>query len=128
MPGAHGAVLDLAHHDVVALVARLRLGEAEAGHVRGAEGGSGDVDVLDRVGRHPGGVLDGDHALVGGLVGQRGAVDDVPDRVDAGGAGPHRAVDLDQAVLGQLYAGGLQAERADVRRAPGGDDQPIGLA
>ena len=49
--GADGAVLDLADDDVVALLARLGLGEAEAGDVRGAEGGAGDVDVLDRVGR-----------------------------------------------------------------------------
>ncbi len=49
-PRADRAVLDLADGDVVTLLARLRLGETEAGDVRRAERSPRDVDVLDRVG------------------------------------------------------------------------------
>ena len=84
--GADGAVLDLADDDVVALLARLLLGEPEAGDVGRAERRARDVDVLDRVRLQPGGVLDGDDALVGRLVRERRAGDEVADRVDALGA------------------------------------------
>jgi hypothetical protein len=47
--GADRAVVDLADHDVHALLARLGLREAEGGDVRRAEGGPRDVDVLERV-------------------------------------------------------------------------------
>src|SRR3954464_6808907 len=63
-PGADRAVVDLAHDDVHVLLAGLLLGEAERGDVRRAERRARDVDVLDRVGLHPGRVLDRDHALV----------------------------------------------------------------
>ena len=77
---------------------------------------------------HPGGVLDGDDALVGGLVRERGAGDEVADRVDARGAGAHRAVDLDQAALAELDAGRVEAEGFDVGAAPGGDHEPVSFA
>ena len=95
--GADGAVLDLADDDVVAGLAGLRLGEAERATfgvqnvARGMSGYSIGCVVL------AGGVLDGDDALVGGLVRERGAGDEVADRLDALAARAQRAVDLDQA-------------------------------
>ena len=61
-------------------------------------------------------------------MGQRRPVHEVADRVDALHVGAHRAVDLDQPVLGELDAGGVQAQRLDVGAAAGGDDQPVHLA
>src|SRR5215210_9040047 len=66
------AVVDLADHDVEALLARLLLREPERADVRRAERRAGDVDVLDRMRLHAGRVLDGDDALVGRLVRERG--------------------------------------------------------
>src|SRR3954449_4080573 len=54
------AVVDLADDDVEALLARLLLREAERPDVGGAERRARDVLVLDRVGLHPGRVLDRD--------------------------------------------------------------------
>ena len=79
---ADGAVLDLADDDVVAGLLGLLLGQPERGDVRRAERRARDVDVDERVRRVPGGVLGGDDALVGGLVRERGAGDEVADRVD----------------------------------------------
>jgi hypothetical protein len=59
---------------------------------------------------HPGGVLDGDDALVGRLVGERGAAHEVADRVDALGARAERAVDVDEAAVVELDAGLLEPE------------------
>ncbi len=72
-------------------------------------------------------VLGGDDALVGGLVGERRAVHEVTDRVDALQARTHRAVDLDETVLVELDAGLAEAEGLDVRSAPGGDDEVVDL-
>ena len=72
-PAADRAVGHLADDHVVALLARLRLGQAERADVGRAEGGARDVHVGDRVRRQPGDVLRGDDALVGGLVRERGA-------------------------------------------------------
>jgi hypothetical protein len=69
---ADGAVLELADDDVEALLARLLLGQPERRDVRRAERRARDVDQLDRVRLEPGRVLDGDDALVGRLVGERG--------------------------------------------------------
>src|SRR6476469_9103017 len=126
--GADGAVLDLADHDVVAGLARLRLGQSERCDVGRAEGRAGHVDVLDRVGLQAGGVLDGDAALVGGLVRQRGAVHEVADRPHALEARALLAVDVDEAARVELDAGLLEPEALDVGPAAGGDDQPVGLA
>src|SRR5215218_452726 len=126
--GADRAVLDLADHDVDALLARLLLGQPERADGRGAERRARDVDVLDRVGLQPGGVLDGDHALVGGLVRERRAQDQVADRVDALRGGAQRAVDRDQAAVVELDAGLVEPERLDVGPAPGGDDEVVRLA
>ena len=126
--GADRAVLDLADHDVDALLARLLLREAERADGRGAERRPRDVDVLDRVGLEAGGVLDGDDALVGGLVGERRAAHEVADRVDALGGGAQRAVDVDQAAVVELDARRLEPEALDVGAAAGGDDEVVGLA
>ena len=80
--GADRAVGHLADDDVVALLARLRLGQAEARDVRRAEGRARDVDVHERMGLEPGGSLDGDDPLVGRLVRERRAGREVADRVD----------------------------------------------
>ncbi len=82
-PAADGAVWHLADDHVVALLARLRLGQPEGADVRRAERRAGDVDVGERMGLAPGGVLDGDDALVRGLVRERGAGDQVADRIHA---------------------------------------------
>src|SRR5919199_5571378 len=89
-PRADGAVLELADDDVVALLARLLLGQAEAADVRRAKGRARDVDVLERVRLHARGRLDRDDALVGGLVRQRRPVYEVADRVDAVERRAHR--------------------------------------
>src|SRR6187200_2935511 len=104
-PRADRAVLDLADDDVVAGLLGLLLGEAERADVRRAERRARDVGVLDRVRLLAGGVLDGDDALVGGLVRERWAGDEVADRVDAVAARAQRAVDLDEPAVEPLDAG-----------------------
>ena len=79
--------------DVIALLARLFLGQAEGADVRRAEGRAGDIDVGDRVGLAPGDVLGGDDALVGGLVSERRTGDEVADRINAVARCAHRTVD-----------------------------------
>ena len=125
--GADRAVVDLADDDVEALLARLLLGEPERADVGRAERRARDVDVLDRVRLQPGRVLDGDDALVGGLVGERRAVDEVADRVDALGRRAQRAVDLDQPAVVELDAGLVEPEALDVGPAAGGDHEPVDL-
>ena len=109
-------------------LARLRLGQAEARHVRRAERRARDVDVLEPVGLHARRVLDRDDALVGRLVGERRTGDEIADRVDAVGRRAHAAVDLQQAALVDLDARVGQAEHVDVGAPAGGDDQPLDLA
>src|SRR3954465_5656383 len=75
--GPDRAVLDLADDDVVALLARLLLGQPERSGGGRAERRPGDVEVADRMSGQAGGVLDGDDALIRGLVGQRRAGDEV---------------------------------------------------
>ena len=109
-------------------LARLLLGQPERGDVRRAERRARDVGVLERVRLHAGRVLDGDDALVGGLVGERGAAHDVADRVDVLLRRALAAVDVDQPAVVELDAGRVEAERLDVRAAAGGDHEPVGLA
>src|SRR4051812_43456908 len=124
---ADRAVLELADDDVVARLLRLLLGQAERADVRRAERRARDVDVLDRVRLLARGVLDGDDALVGGLVRERRAGDEIADRIDAVAARLQRAVDLDEAVVLALDAGVVQPEALDVGAAPGRDDEPVDL-
>src|SRR3954466_13302761 len=116
--GADGAVLDLADGDVVAGLARLLLGQPERRDVGVAEGRARDVDVLDRVRLETGGVLDSDDPLVGGLVGQSRAADEVADGPHAVGARAQRAVHLDEPVLTRLDARLIEPEPLDVGAAP----------
>ena len=60
-------------------------------------------------------------------MGERGAVDEVADRVDAGARGAHRAVDLAPAALVELDARLGQAEALDVGAAAGGDHEVVDL-
>jgi hypothetical protein len=126
--GADRAVVDLADDDVEALLLRLLLGEAERADVGRAERRARDVDVLDRVRLHPGGVLDGDDALVGRLVGERGAAYEVADRIDALDVRAERAVDVDHAAVVELDARLLEPEALDVGAAAGGDHEPVDLS
>ena len=84
--------------------------------------------MVERVRLEAGDVLDRDDALVGRLVGQRGAGDQVADRVDAFARRAQRAVDLDQAALVELDAGRVEAERLDVGPAARRDHEVLGLA
>src|SRR5215217_7084858 len=124
---ADRAVVDLADHDVEALLARLLLREPERADVRGAERRARDVLVLDRVRLHAGGVLDGDDALVGRLVRERGAAHEVADRVHALQRRAQRAVDVDQPAVVELDPGLLEAEPFDVGTAAGRDHEPVDL-
>ncbi len=106
-------------------VDRLLLGEPETRDVRVAEGRARDVDVFDRMRRQAGGVLDGDDALVGRLVRECRAGNEIADRVRTRQRRAHRAVHRDQAPLGQRDARLLEAETLDVGRAPRGDDEVV---
>ena len=76
-----------------------------------------------------GGVLDGDDALVGGLVRERRAGDEVADRVDALAADVRSAPSTSIRPLSSSFdAGVVEAEALDVGAAAGGDDEPVGLA
>ena len=92
-----------------------------------AERRARDVDVLDRVRLHAGGVLDGDDALVGGLVGERGAGREVAYRVDPVGGGLLAAVDLELAALAELEPDRGEVQRVDVGAAAAGDRQVVDL-
>ena len=61
-------------------------------------------------------------------MGERGAADDVADRVDVLHRRAQAPVDLDQAAVVELDAGLVEAERLDVGPAPGGDHEPVDLA
>ena len=81
-----------------------------------------------RVGLEPGGVLDGDDPLVGGLVGERRAGDEVADRVHALACDVRIAPStFDQALLVERDARLVEAQPLDVGPAAGGDDQVVDL-
>ncbi len=124
---ADPAELLLADLDVVARLLRRRLGQADAGDLRVAEGGAGDQVLVDRVGLGAGRVLDRDDALLGGLVGERLGVDQVADRVDLRVRGPLVLVDLDLAVLLELDPGLVEAQALDVGGAAAGDAEVVDL-
>ena len=85
---ADSAELEAADLDVVTGFLGRRLGQADRGDLRVAEGGAGDEVNVDGVGRRVRDRLDRDDALLGGLVGERGAAHEVADREDllVGGA------------------------------------------
>ena len=72
-----------------------------------------------RVGRHAGGVLRSDDPLVGRLVGECRAGDEVADRVDALARRALRAVDGDQPAIVERDPGSIESERRDIGPAPG---------
>ncbi len=81
----------------------------------------------ERVCLQAGGVLDGDDALIRGLVRERGAGNEIADRIHALPRGSLGAVHLHEPPLVQLDAGVGQAEPLDVGAAPGGDHQIVDL-
>ena len=72
----------------------------------------------------PGDLLDAQHALVAGLVGEPGRAGDVADGVDAGLAGAAPLVDHDVAAL-DLHAGALEAEILGVAGDADGHDHAL---
>ena len=75
-----------------------------------------------------GGVLDGDDALVGGLVRERRAGDEVADRVEPCAlvrSAPSTSI---RPSSSSLTPASVEAEALDVGAAAGGDDEPVGLA
>ena len=79
------------------------------------------------MGAQPGRVLGRDDPLVGRLVGERRAGDEVADRVHPGAAGAQRTVHPHEPPLVELHAGIGEAERLDVSAAPGADDDVVDL-
>src|SRR5215210_2275957 len=110
---ADGPERELRLLDFVTLLLGLRLVEPERGYFRTAEGDArNEVTVLGhRV--LTGHVLDGDDALVSGLVGEPETPDYVPRRVHAVLARPPIPVDLDDAPPIDLDAGRVEVEVLD---------------
>jgi hypothetical protein len=79
------------------------------------------VDVLV-----PGDDVGGDEPLVGRGVGQEQAADDVADRVQVRLAGPHPAVDLDEAAV-ELGLRRFEADVLDIGRPARGDEELGGI-
>ena len=96
--------------DVVALLPGLRLGVAEGGDLRLAEGRPRDhVEVdLDRLGVAD--RLRGHDAHRLGGVGEHQLAGHVTDRVDTVDVGAAAGVDLDRAAIGELHADRVEAE------------------
>src|SRR5207248_4332434 len=101
---ADGSVGNLAHYHLVALLARLGLGQPKRAHVRLAEGRARHVHERERVRLLPGRVLYGDDALIGRLVRERGPGHQIADRIDPLARGALGAVDAYQAPLVELDA------------------------
>src|SRR3954453_21507124 len=120
---ADGPERELGLVDLVALIFGLRLGEPERGHLGAAEGDARDeVPILGhRV--LAGHVLDGDNALVPGLVGEPEATYHVAGRVHAVLGRPPVLVDLDDAALAHLDVGNVQIEVLDNGLAPDRDEK-----
>ena len=93
---AVGGERELRDLDVVALVAGLRLGQAEAGDLRLTERRAGHHPVVaERQGLRAGDGLGRHHTLRLGDVGQLQLARDVADRVDVRHVGAHVVVDAD---------------------------------
>src|SRR3546814_7004598 len=73
---------------------------------------------------HPGDLLDADHALVAGLVGEPGCADEVADGVDALLARPEPFVDDDMAAV-DLHLGAVQADVLDIAGDADGEHDPV---
>src|SRR5215207_11370289 len=124
---ADGPERELRLLDFVAFFFGLRLVEPERGYFRTAEGDARDeVAVLGhRV--LAGHVLDGDDALVSGLVGEPETPDYVPRRVHAVLGRPPVPIHLDDAALIDLDAGRVEVEVLDNGLPSDCDEQRLGL-
>src|SRR5919107_198717 len=113
--------------DFVTFLLSLRLVEPEGSYFRTAEGDArNEVAVLGH-GVLAGHVLDGDDALVSGLVGEPETPDYVPCRVDAVFGRPSVPVHLDDATLIDLDAGRFEVEVLDNGLPSDCDEQSFGL-
>ena len=105
----------------------LGLGYAHACDLRVAEGGPGDQVLVHGMGLSAGGVLNGNHALLGRLVRERLLPDQVADRVDLLVRRALVLVDLDLPVLVGLDPGVPELQRLGVGCAPAGDAEIVHL-
>src|SRR5919112_2308377 len=112
---------------LVTFLLGLRLRESERGHLGPTEGNARDeVSVFGhRV--LAGHVLDGDDALVSGLVREPEPPGYVPCRVHAVLGRPSVPVHLDDAALVDLHAGRVEVEVLGYGLPPDGDEQCLGL-
>src|SRR5918994_804515 len=124
---ADGPEGELGLVDLVALFLGLGFGEPERGHLGAAEGDARDeVTILGQgvLARH---MLDGDDALVPGLVGEPEAPDHVTGRVHAVFGGTSVLVYLDDAAVAHLHVGHVQVEVLDHGLASDGDEECLRL-
>ena len=105
----------------------LGLGEPHGRHFRVAVGAVGDVAVVDGPVSRSGDVLHRHDALVRALVGEQRRARAVADREDAGHAGLHVRVDLDETVAGGRHASSFQPDVLDVGDAPDRGKDVVGL-
>ena len=106
--------------------ARLRLGQAHAGHLRMAVGAGRNASGVERVRLHPGDVLHADHAFVAGLVREPRRAGHVADGVDAGLRRAAEPVGDDVRLL-DLDRGVLQPDALHVADDAGGHQHHVGL-
>ena len=110
----------------VALGLRLVLGEAGGRDLRIGEHDRGDRADVER-GLVAGDDLGDDLALLGRLVREHHAADQIADRVDAGDVGAQVIVGDDEAALVDGDARGLEAEVLAVRAAADRDQDLVGV-
>src|SRR5262249_23312289 len=124
------AVADIgeaADPDLAPVLARLLLGEADAGDLRHAIGAAGNVRHVKRM--HiveSGDLLDADDALVARLVREPGRAHDVADRVDSGLVRLKPLIDDDMRLL-DADLGALEAEILDIADDADGKDDALRL-
>src|SRR5215210_4714254 len=124
---ADGPERELRLPDLVTLLLGLRLREPERGHLGPTEGDARDeVPVLGHrvLASH---VLDGDDALVTGLVGEPEPPDYVPRRVHAVLGRPPILVDLDDATVVDLHVGRIEVQVLDDGLPPNRNEQRLRL-
>ena len=122
-----GLERELRHLDVVAALARLGLGVAEAGDLRLAVRRPRHHRVVDRHRLGAGDRLGRDDAHRLGVVGEHQLRGHVADREDAGHVGAHVVVDRDRAAVGERDAGGFEPEAVGTRGEPDRLQDLVGL-